>query len=119
MSDSFAICRLTCAAEIPAWALSGIFSSITRTPDELSIVCTERQIPEGINREGGWRVLKVEGPLDFSLTGILASITVPLAEAAIPVFALSTYQTDYIMIRRADLVKAEQVLSRSRHNVLL
>ncbi len=104
-------------ADIPPWALAGSFMSITRTPDELSIVCLDRQIPESIDREGGWRALKIQGPLDFSLTGILASITVPLAQAAIPIFAVSTFETDYVMVKEQDLDRGIEVLSRHGHQV--
>jgi hypothetical protein len=117
LPDTFAICRLDPGATIPTWALQGGFASITRTSDELSIMCPESQVPEGVQREAGWRVFKVEGPLDFSLTGILAAIVSPFAAATISVFAVSTYDTDYLLIKRADLDRAVQALSARGHDI--
>src|SRR5215207_4844320 len=86
----FAVCRLDPQAPVPAWATLGPLFSLTRTPEELSVVCIYGDEPEGV---------KVEGPLDFGLTGILASLTAPLARDGIPVFALSTYDTDYLLVK--------------------
>ncbi len=78
------------------------FCSITRTADEVSIVCPLGRVPDDVRRESGWRCLKVEGPLDFALTGILASLAVPLAQAGISIFAISTYDTDYLLVKDLD-----------------
>lgn len=118
LPDTFAVCRLDRTAETPSWALAGSFVSITRTADELSVVCAERHVPEGVKKDGAWRALQVEGPLDFSLTGILAAIVQPLAQAAVPIFALSTYETDYVMVRQSDLEKALQTLRLHGQQVL-
>lgn len=99
------------------WATAGSFFSITRTLEELSVVCAEQVIPEGITSEKGWRCLKVHGPLDFSLTGILSSLLHPLAKANISVFALSTYDTDYLLVKEADLERAKVVLLEAGHQV--
>ena len=89
------------------------FYSITKTADELSIVCEESAVPPDCPKiEAGWRAVKVEGPLDFSLTGILASLANPLAEAGISIFAISTYDTDYVLVKSGDLSKAVEVLGR-------
>ncbi len=109
--ETLAICRLARGADIPDWALKGDFCSITRTSEELSIVCPEAQVPPGIKHEGGWKALRVKGPLDFSLTGVLARLTKPLAENEISIFALSTYDTDYLLVRQADLTRALKTLS--------
>ncbi len=90
---------------------NGEFFSATRTSDELSIVCCEKNIPEDIKCEKNWRILKIEGPLDFSLIGILASISSILAERKISIFAVSTYDTDYILIRDSDVNDAVEALS--------
>ncbi len=91
------ICRLEPEAPLPSWVGPGFFS-ITRTPDELSIVC--ENAPLSVQRcERGWRAFKVEGPLDFSLTGILSSIAAPLAAARVSLFAISTFDTDYVLVR--------------------
>jgi hypothetical protein len=118
LPGTFAVCRLDRDAEIPAWALSGDFASVIRTQDELSIVCAEPDVPKRVKSERGWRALKVAGPLDFSLTGVVASLTTPLAEAQVPDFVISTYQTDYLMVRKSDLERAILVLSQFGHTVL-
>jgi uncharacterized protein len=98
-SHPLAVCRLEPQAAIPAWATLGPLFSITRTPEELSLVCIYGDVPEGVRKEGPWAAFKVEGPLDFGLTGILASLTVPLAKDGISIFALSTYDTDYLLVK--------------------
>jgi hypothetical protein len=107
---TIAICRLPPDAKIPAWASAGGFYSITRTRDELSIVCAEENVPDGIQCAKGWRGLRVEGKLDLALAGILASLLAPLADAGIAIFALSTYDTDYVMVKEEELERAIQVL---------
>ncbi len=112
-----AVCRLGPDDEVPGWAGGGPFSSVTRTSQELSIVCREDAVPEGIAREGGWRIFQVEGPLDFALTGVLASIAGPLGEAGVSLFALSTFDTDYVMVRENDVEAAVSALRRPGHAV--
>ena len=99
----FAICRLAPQSLIPDWATQGNFFALVRTDEELSIVCGEELAPAGVQMEGDWRVLKVEGPLDFSLTGILAELAGTLADADLSVFAVSTYDTDYLLVKAANL----------------
>jgi hypothetical protein len=115
--DTFAICRLGKDTAIPDWALTSPFVSITRTSDELSIVCPQSNVPDGIKCERGWRCLKVEGTLDFALTGILVSLATPLAQAGIGIFVLSTYDTDYLMVKEIHLQQAVLVLSQAGHRV--
>src|SRR4051794_6196062 len=91
-------------------SIRATFFSLTRTPDEISIVAPQECVPDGIKCERGWRALKVEGPLDFSLTGVLVSVCAPLAEAGISVFAISTYETDYVLVREAQWEDAVAVL---------
>ena len=110
LPDPFAVCRLSPDSEVPAWGRNAEFYSITRSRDELSLVCFSKDVPGYIRAECDWRALKVEGPLDFSLTGILASVVTPLADAKISLFAVSTYDTDYIFIREASLSQAVAVL---------
>ncbi len=117
LPDTFAICRLDANAKLPEWADAGSFISITRTVDELSIVCPISQVPPGVECNKGWRCFKVEGTLDFSLTGILAALATPLAQAGISIFALSTYDTDYLMVRDIDKEKAIQALLQAEHRV--
>ncbi|MBI4562870.1 MAG: ACT domain-containing protein [Candidatus Rokubacteria bacterium] len=118
LPDTFAICRLDKGAPIPAWALEGTFVSITRTLDEVSIVCSQVHVPEGVKCESGWRCVKVEGPLSFSLTGVLASIATPLSRAGISVFAVSTYDTDCVLVKENDLNGALLALSQEGHTLL-
>ena len=110
LPDIYAVCRLDKDAPVPDWATRSPFSSVTRTAGELSVVCQDARVAGGVKKEGGWRVLMVEGPLDFSLTGVLASLTGPLAREGITVFAVSTYDTDYLLVKEAQLAKAIQVL---------
>jgi hypothetical protein len=116
LPDTFAICRLDPSAPIPAWTL-GDFISITRTRDELSMVCAQANVPDAIRCERGWRALKIEGQLDFALTGILASIATPLADAGISIFALSTFDTDYVLVKAEKLEQAIRVLQKAGHDV--
>lgn len=91
---------------------------MTRTSNELSIVCLETQVPPNIHHEGGWFCLKLEGPFAFSDTGILASFVQPLSDRAIPIFAVSTYDTDYVLIKQGWLEKALQALRDAGHDSL-
>ena len=119
LPDRFSICKLDPRAGIPAWATPGPFFSVTRTPDELSIVCLEENVPTtGIRVERGWRCLKVRGPLHFGLTGILASIAGPLAAAKISIFSLSTFDTDYLLVKAENLSQAMDALRVAGHAVV-
>jgi hypothetical protein len=106
LEKEFAVCRLSPEAIIPNWALPSSFLSISRTSAELSIVCEENLVPLDVKTEAGWKVLRVEGTLDFSLTGILASILNPLAQAKISIFAVSTFDTDYVLVKIDNLEEA-------------
>lgn len=117
LPERLAIVRLDPAAERPAWAWAGPFASVTRTAEELSIVCAETAVPETARAERGWRALMVEGPLDFEETGVLAALTAPLAETGVPVFTLSTFDTDYLLVRERDLVAATEALRGAGHAV--
>jgi hypothetical protein len=113
----FAIYRLPAEGAVPSWAAGGAFSCVTRTPDELSVVCAEGQAPEEIKCERGWRLLQVAGPLEFSITGVLAGIASPLALAGVSLFAISTFDTDYILVKEEDLAKAVDALRGAGHRV--
>ena len=116
LPGNLAVCRLGPRDPIPAWA-AGDFFSITRTAEEFSIVCDSRAVPDGVRAETGWRALKVEGPLDFALTGILVSIASPLAATGISIFALSTFDTDYMLVKNDKLDSAIDVLRVAGHEV--
>lgn len=112
---TFAICRLERDTAVPGWALTGIFFSITRTGDELSIVCPQAGVPPETTCDRGWSCLKIEGPLDLGEVGVLASVTAPLAQAGISVFAIATYDTDYLLVK--DIERAIQALSQAGHHM--
>lgn len=114
---TYAVCRLDSEAGVPDWALRGGFFSITRTADELSIVCDRELPPLGALCEIDWACLKVQGPIPFEVTGVLSSLLAPLAEAGISIFALSTYDTDYLMVKTAVLERAIDVLTEAGHTV--
>ena len=114
---TYAICRLDHADALPAWATRGRFFSTTRTPAETSIVCETAEVPTGVQSEGPWRALGVRGPLDFSLKGILASLATPLAEADVSIFVISTYDTDYVLVREPDVDRAVSALRDAGHHV--
>ena len=120
LMERLAVSRLASDASIPAWALEGGFFCVIRTRDELSIVCTEDvctadRMPHGAPSEHGWVALKLEGPFPFSMTGVLASFLQPLAEARIPIFAISTFDTDYVLIKRENLEQAVVALGAAGH----
>jgi hypothetical protein len=117
LPERLAICRLSPDAPLPDSPAQASFWSATRTEDELTIVLPEEVVPAGWQAEMGWRCLKVLGPLDFSLTGILASLAASLAEAEVPIFAISTYDTDYILVKEENLERAKQALLASGHSV--
>lgn len=115
LEGTYAVSRLGPKVPAPAWGMDGPFTSITRTAEELSIVCPECEVPPDVPSERGWRCLRVAGPLRFSLIGVLASLVEPLARAGIPVFAVSTFDTDYLLVRAGDLEGAVEVLRASGH----
>lgn len=118
LPETLAICRLSADEAVPEWVMSGEFVSITHTDDELSIVCAEENVPADVKADRGWRALKVAGPLDLALTGVLASLAQPLAEAQINIFAVSTFDTDYLLVKGYNLARAGEVLRQSGHTVL-
>jgi hypothetical protein len=118
LPQKYAVCRLEPNGHIPHWALLGDdFISLTRTRDELSIVCLQENVPEETRAERGWRCVKVAGPFDFSLAGVHVSLAIPLAEASISILAIATYETDHLLIQEKDLERAMQVLERAGHRI--
>ncbi len=117
LNIELAVCRLQPDASIPEWAFQSTFFSVTRTQDELSIVCSTADIPKGFQTEPGWACLKVQGPLDFSLTGVLHSLTKPLTKANISIFAISSFDTDYIMIKQNELEATITALTQFGHQI--
>lgn len=114
LEGRYAVCRLDPDAPIAPALLTGDheFISVTRTAEELSLVCPESLAPVGAKAERGWRAFKIQGPLDFSLTGVLSSLLEPLARTKISVFTVATYDTDYILVRESELAAATTVLKQ-------
>lgn len=117
LAEPLAVCRLSPADAVPPWASGQGFHSITRTAEELSIVCAANRVPPGIRHEPAWRAFQVEGPLPFTATGILAAIAAPLAAAEISIFAISTFDTDYVLVKEPDAGQAAAVLAAAGHLV--
>ena len=113
-----AVCRLPPGAPWPAPPPGADLYSVTRTTAELSVVCHEGDEPDGARVEAGWRALQVVGPLAFDLVGVIASLTVPLAEATIGVFVVSTFDTDLVLVKDADLATAVDALHTAGHHLL-
>jgi hypothetical protein len=112
------VCQLDAGAAIPAWTeTEGEFVSVTRTREELSIICSARLPPADTKQEAGWCAFKVEGPLAFGLVGILAAIANPLAKAGISIFATSTYHTDYVLVKEAKVPEAIAALEAAGHTI--
>jgi hypothetical protein len=119
---TYAICRLPAKAGLPAWA-GRAFTSIIRTVDELSIVCEERRLPADVDGiefqvERGWALLRLHGPFPLDAIGVLASVAKPLAEAAVSLFALSTFDTDYMMVKRIHAKQAIAALTLAGHRLV-
>jgi hypothetical protein len=117
LPERFAISRLAADAPIPQWATQGPFFSVTRTGDELSVVSELSRVPVGVQSQPGWRVLKVHGPFVLSEIGVLASLAAPLAEGKISLFAVSTFDTDYLLVASETLLAAIAALERAGHTI--
>ena len=115
--DRFAICQLTPQSPVPEWVYDSGFFSITRTHEELSIICPEANVPENIISNCGWRVLKIEGQFDFNEIGVLNSITTPLAKAQISLLTISIFNTDYILIQESCFDQARLILKSAGHQI--
>lgn len=113
LPESLVVYRLNPSDAIPEWVYRGSFYSITKTSDELSVVSSE--VIDEIRSEKGWRALKVEGTLDFSLVGIMANLSGILAGGGVSVFVISTFDTDYILIKEENLEKAKELLTAEGH----
>ena len=118
LPGEYAICRLAPDDADPPWVRESHISAIVRTADELSVLCSAEKIPAGVKCEGGWRLFKFRGPFAFTQTGILASVLNPLAEARIGILAVSTFDTDYVLVKHNDLDRARALLVASGHEVV-
>lgn len=112
-----AVCRLDAAADLPLWAI-GRFVSCTRTDEELSIVCEAARVPADVRSETGWRAFKVAGPLELAQVGVLSALAAPLAAAGVSVFVVSTFDTDYLLVKEARLAEASRALEATGHTIV-
>ena len=113
LEDQLAVCRLEPTSPVPDWLPSQGFTTVTRTTEELSVVCRAEAVPAGVKSEKGWAALKVLGPLPFDAVGILNQFAAPLADANIPIMAIVTYDTDYVLVRTDQIEIAHTVLTRA------
>ena len=118
LEGHLAVCRLDAGSEVPPWATAAPLFSVTRTAGELSVVCPEEFVPDGVGCERGWRVLELGGPFEFSEVGILSAVAAPLAEAGVEIFAVSTFDTDYVLLKESRLELAADALRARGHTVL-
>jgi hypothetical protein len=119
LTDTLAICQLDSTQPLPPWARlrEDEFLSVTRTRDELSIILAQSRAPAAVKCERNWRAFKVRGPLDFNQVGIIAGLSGTLADAGVSIFALSTYDTDYVLVKQGDLERAAAALRRAGYPV--
>lgn len=115
--ETLAVCRLPADASVPGWASAGEFTTVSRTRDELSITTVQSVVPTDVKCERDYRALRVRGPLPLNLIGILAAIADPLAQAGLSIFAISTFDTDYVLVKVRDLEAAIRTLERAGHHV--
>jgi hypothetical protein len=118
MEGLFAITKFAGDAEIPAWAAGSAFFSVTRTPEEFSVVVVEASVPAGLSASRGWRMLKVHGPFAFSETGVVASLANPLARVGVAIFVISTFDTDYLLVQQEEIPVAVETLEHAGHKIL-
>jgi hypothetical protein len=118
LAGSYAVCRLDAGSPIPAWADGEGFVSISRSDDELSVVCRAERIPADVKQDQGWVCYKFIGPFAFDETGIVSSVIAPLSDAGIGIFVVSTFDGDHMLIKRTDVASAEPVLDVAGHSLL-
>ena len=118
LGGDYAVYRLPADASVPAWATKGEFTSITRTADELSIVCPTGSFPSTIDPGPRWIGLQLEGPFSFAQTGVLLSFIEPLSANQVPIFAISTYDTDYVFVQERYVGRAMELLEAAGHQVV-
>lgn len=115
LPERMAVCRFEPTAPLPDWVDTSSFYSVTRTDEELTVVCRETALDAGATCDGGWRCFRVQGVFDFSEIGIMFSLTRPLAKSGVSVFVISTYDTDYFLVKEKDLAKAIDALTAAGH----
>ena len=117
LAGPLSVCRLAADAPMPAWAITGPFFTVTRSADELSIICATDHVPVGVTASGGWRALKIVGPFDLDEVGVLVRVAAPLAAAGVSILPIATYDTDYVLVRASQLPAAVAALRRDGHEL--
>ena len=110
LPEHLAICRLDASASVPAWAEQGTFVSVTRTREELTVICPEDRIAPAVEASRDWRAFKLQGPFYLNLVGLLVSVAAPLAQAGVSILPIGTYDTDYVLVRQTQLEAAIRAL---------
>ena len=118
LPGAYGIVHLGAEVPVPSWATKGDFSAVTRTADELSVVCRIENFPEGVHSQHRWTCMRLEGPFAFSQTGVLLAFIEPLSSNRVPIFAVSTYSTDYVFVREDKTKVALDLLSKVGHTLL-
>lgn len=119
LEESYSIVRLGADEAIPPWALEGRFFNVIRTAEELSFVTESSRVPPPLRQQGPWRAFMLQGPFDFDLCGVLLAVLAPLAEAKIGIFALSTFDTDYVLVKAEKLERAKAALGSAGHDLIV
>lgn len=117
LEPKLAVTRFPPKSGLPWWAATSRFLSFTRATDEDSLVCEDFRVPDGLPAQRGFKALRVDGTLPFHLTGVLASLATPLADAGVPIFVVSTFDTDYVLVPGERLHRAIEVLREAGHSV--
>lgn len=117
LKELYSVCRLDFDAEIPPWDVKSGFYSITRTDDELSILCPQENVPPNVKCEGGWKILKIDSILDFSMVGVISQISTLLAQNSISIFVISTFDTDYICVKEENLDETIKLLEKAGNTI--
>ncbi len=110
LPNKFSVCKLRANYDYPKWAENDIFYSITKTEDELSVVTLENNVRVCPEREDGWRIIKILGPLEFGMVGVVSKISSTLAVNRISIFVISTFDTDYFLVKDENMAKALKLL---------
>jgi len=118
LPEAMAICRLGPDEPAPDWLAHNVFYCLTHTAESLTVVTLEDSVPEQVECDRGWRCLEVRGPLALDLTGVLATLTAPLARAGVPVFVVSSYETDFLLVKESVLTQARRALEQAGHVIL-
>lgn len=118
MDGLYAITKFPRGAAIPVWATSGAFFSVTRTPEELSVVAAENSVPPETDASRGWHLLKVHGPFAFNETGVVAALAAPLTRVGVAIFVISTHDTDYLLVQQEEIPVAVETLEHAGHRIL-